>query len=380
MKKFINIPSILVIAALTLLCVVSTYKFPTARDQQIESFSEEPEKFPIDLMLLVKDQISTEEEFIIKVFTNFWNSDSLTIEQKAEIISISNDLLKKTVTSTKHFVTYVSIIIQLPKNQSLEREYVTCSKGLQHFAQQEEVPITWLNSFLSNSLALFTRNAVFIDLSHEWKASNDHYSFHFSSLLTLQFDNTNLICKDEKDSIAILSTSGIYYPIKNAWKGNGGKVTWIRSKLPENEIFATLTGYKIDFTKNDYEADSVWFTNLDYFDQPALGRLKDNVIRSSRPENITVPEFNTYGQRQRIENLFDGVDYDGGYYMMGGKLIGTGTRENPARIEITKDNKDFLRIESKTYIFQRHLIVSDNAQVRFKMGTDSLFHTGLGFA
>lgn len=380
MKKIISAPSLFLLTLLLIGIIFISVKVHNAADQSIDKFSEEPEKFPVELMLLLKDKVSTEEEFIIREFTFFWNADSLNLEQKQQIITISNNLLKKTVTSTKHFVTYVSIILELPRNQALEREYVEWSKGLLHFTSLESINIAWLSQFLSNSLNLFTKNSIFINQSYMWKASNDHYRFHFDSTLTLTYDRTNLVCTDNTDSITIHSTSGIYIPSLNQWRGKGGKVTWIRSKYPENEIFATLTNYRIDLTRNDYQADSVWFTNRDYFKEPALGVLKDKIVRASRPENIPFPEFRTYGQRYRIENLFEGVDYDGGYYMMGAQLIGTGTSDNLARIEIKRNNKEFLRIESRTYVFRRHLIISNNAQVRFRMGADSIFHSGLGFS
>ncbi|HOP02894.1 MAG TPA: hypothetical protein PL017_02235 [Tenuifilaceae bacterium] len=353
-----------------------------AAGQEIESFSEDPTQFPVELLLILKDQMLPEEEFDLREFTIFWNSDSLTIDQKNEIITIANGMLKKTVTSKKHFITYIQIIIRLPKNLVLEREYVNWNIGLKKYINNPKISIGWIGNFLSNSLALFDKNTITSTHSFLWKGNNNHYKFELGkdSTLLIKFDKTDLICKTENDSIAILNTTGKYNPIDNTWNGKGGRVTWIRSQLPVNEIFATLTSYTIDLNRNDYEADSVWFTNLDYFKEPVQGRLIDKIVRNKKPENIPFPEFRTYGQRYRIVDLFKNVDYDGGYYMMGAQLIGSGTRENPARFEIKRNGSEFVRIESGTYIFRRQLIVSNDASVRIRIENDSLYHTGLGFS
>ncbi|MDY0199962.1 MAG: hypothetical protein RBR40_03130 [Tenuifilaceae bacterium] len=363
---------------LTILLALVTI-MSTSYAQRITSFSTEPEFFPIELESITKSQVQKEDDNLLNKFKLFWSSDTISLEQKEQIIAISNLLLAKSAVNLSHFFTFTKTIMLYSESKKFQDEFNTWLKGLYEFAKTDNRSISWLSSFLDNSLSLFTRGVFAKNPAFEWKVSNNNFNYSFNTTLTLKFNDANLICQNRTDSIAIQSTQGEYFPLKNEIKGKGGKVTWIRSRFPENEIFATLSNYTVNTTRNQYEADSVLFTNLDYFDHPSLGKLTDKITGASNPANVAYPEFYTYDQRHKIENFFDGVSFDGGYYMLGSQFIGNGTKDNPAIIEIKRNNQDFLRVEAKTYIFLRTTVMSDYARIRFQLGTDSLYHTGLGF-
>lgn len=372
-EKRYPISCILILIALCLSSV--TYA------QRISKFSDEYENYPSELREIIKEQIKEQDEQAYEDFSDYWSSDSLgfSVDQKLLIINISNNLLKKTAVSTIHFITLSKILLLYKKKDKFYSDFDAWTKGLADYAENENISILRISQFLENSFALYTNNTIAINPAYTWKASNSNFTFHFDEIPTIRFSNTDIICTNEKDSIVIFSTEGTYYPLEDKWIGNGGKVTWERSQFPPDEIFAELSNYTINLTRNEYQADSVWFTNKDYFRDPSLGRLKDKVTRTSNPESVVFPEFYTYTQRHKIKDLFENVDFDGGYYMMGSQFIGNGTKENPAIIEIKRNNKEFLRVESRSYIFRRQNIISNYARVRFKLDADSLFHTGLNF-
>ncbi|MDX9845737.1 MAG: hypothetical protein RBT74_02030 [Tenuifilaceae bacterium] len=362
-----------------LICLALWLSSQSVFGQRITSFSGQPELFATEINDLVKNQLNKEEGDIPKEFETFWMSDTLSVEQKERIIGISDLILKKTAVNTRHLITLIKILPLYSKQKKFQSEMQVWLRGLENYAQADNIPISWISQFLENSFALFTRGSFTIYPAYEWKVSNSNFNYVFDQTLTIRFFDTNLISTNKTDSIAILSTEGIFYPSQDKWVGKGGKVTWIRSRFPVDEIFATLSNYTINTTRNEYEADSVLFTNLDYFSEPSLGRLKDKISGATNPDNVIYPEFHTYHQRHKIPNFFDGVDFDGGYFMQGTQFVGNGTRENPAVLEIRKNNMEFLRVESQTYIFRRLTVVSDYARVRFKFENDSLYHTGLNF-
>ena len=371
------------VAFIKLLIVVGIVfiSLSNASAQRLSKFSPEPENFTDEIQRVVKESVSKEDEPIIKEFEIFWNTDTLafTLEQKAQVIDISNHLLKKTVVNTRHFVTFVKLLVLYKTQDKFKLEYDAWIKGFYDYAQNERILIARINQFLDNSLGLFTNNTIVINPAFIWKTSNNNFTINYDQKLTIRFVDTDIICTNNTDSIAIHSTNGTFYPNEDKWVGKGGKVTWIRSQFPTDEIFATLNNYTINLTRNEYEADSVLFTNMDYFREPSLGKLKDKVVRTTTPDRVLFPEFYTYTQRHRINNLFDRVNFDGGYYMLGSQFVGSGTRENPAIIEISRNNEDFLRVEARVFIFRRQTVMSDYARVRFKLENDSLFHTGLNF-
>lgn len=367
------------ISVLIILFSITSSKGALAQD--ISKFSGDHESYPSELRDVVKDQLKEEDEQAFEDFTDYWNSDTLSFspEHKDLIIVLSEYLFKKTSVNTDHFITFIKVLLLYKNQDKFYSEFEAWTKGLENYAANESISINRLSQFIKNSYALFTNNTIAINPAYNWKASNSNFTFFFDEIPSIRFTETDIICTNQKDSIVILKTQGTYYPFEDKWIGQGGKVTWERSLFPADEIFAELSNYTIDLTRNEYQADSVWFTNKDYFDVPSLGKLKDKVVRSTKPENVVFPEFYTYTQRHKIKDLFENVDFDGGYYMMGSQFIGNGTKENPAIIEIRRNNDEFLKVESRSYIFRRQNIISNYARVRFKLGTDSLFHTGLNF-
>jgi hypothetical protein len=363
-----------------LILLFATFISITADAQRPTSFSDDIEYFPIELYSVIRTQLSKENEPLTVELTQLWTSEFFTPDEKKQIVETSNLILHKTDANVSHFITLIKIILYLQYDQNAKNQFTLWLQGLGNYARNDRISIEWVNKFLVNSNNFFSKNSLKVNPAYEWKTSGGNYTFKVDSIIVLNFENTSLICTNGNDSITIHLTQGSYNPLTENWRGKGGKVTWIRSQFPEDEIFATLTNYKIDLTKNEYKADSVWFTNLDYFKEPSRGRLKDMLIKGTRPENVAYPEFHTYDLRHRINNLFDGVDFDGGYYMLGTKFYGSGTREEPAIIEVKRNGRDFLRIEAKTYVFLRQSVVSDYARARFILGKDSLYHTGLGFS
>lgn len=363
------------LAILTILTGASAQGF----SQRITTFSPELELFATELEGLVKSQLGKDDEDLPERFALMWQSDTLSTDQKGKVVSIANDILKKTGVNTTPLITYAKILMLYTQSQKFQNEVDTWLLGAEAFAKTDNLSISWISRFLDKSLALFTRGTFAINPAFEWKASNQNFNYKFDQTLTISFFDIDLVCTNNNDSITIHSTQGVYFPLEDKWIGKGGKVTWVRSGLPTDIIFATLDNYNLNTTRNEYEADSVMYTNLDYFDKPSMGRLKDKITRATNPQNVNYPEFYTYELRHRIPDFFDGVDFDGGYYMIGSQFIGNGTREQPAIIEIKRNNEDFLRVEAQTYIFRRQTVVSDYARVRFKLQSDSLYHTGLGF-
>ncbi len=370
------------IASLILVFVLLVANSVCSFGQKISKFDYDPQQFTSQLEEIVEDDLKDEDKPMFERFVEYWDKDSISfeIEQKNTIINVSNALLKKTIVNTSHFITLAKILSLYPESEKIREDLNPWLEGLMLLATNDKISIAKINRFTDNSYALFAQNVLVINPAFSWKANNNNFSFNFSDDFYINFTETNLVCFNNTDSIVIQSTAGRFFPLEDKWVGKGGKVTWSRSNFPEDEIFANLSNYSINLTRNEYEADSVMFTNLDYFSQPALGRIKDKVVRASKPESVVYPEFYTYTQRHKIKNLFEGVDFDGGYYMMGSQFVGSGTRENPAVIEIKRDNKEFLRVEAKTYIFRRQTVMSNYARVRFKIESDSLFHTGLGFS
>lgn len=373
-KKIITFGIVLVIISLSLFKTLIGYS------DSDDKFSGDINKFPVELNDILKQDITKENELLLKDFTKFWTIDSvLNDDQKKLIVTDASLLLSKSTSNRNHFFGYVELIMFFWKDEYAKNNYEAWEKAFNLLLLDPNKGISIYVDFVKNSLSLVTKNIINSNSGYYWKTIRPSYHFKVDTKLIMFFDTTTLICSNIKDSMSIKSTQGKYDILTKSWIGKGGKVTWARSKYPENEIFATLNNYKINLNQNNYQADSVLFTNLDYFDKPSLGKLTDWLIKDYVPESIPYPEFKSYELWYKIKNLFENVDYEGGFTMRGSKLIGTGGQSKLATIIVRRNGNEFLRVEGNILIFQRQIINSEKAKIRFKLDKDSIFHVGLDF-
>ena len=345
-------------------------------------FSGDVQRYPAELYNILKNdaEISNENELLLKSFTKFWTVDSvLNDDQKLLIVKSSTVMLEKTTASKSYFYDYVSLIMYFWKDEYAKSQYESWQNGFQQTVNNPKNSITEIKDVLNLSLNITAKGVLNERSGYLWKVDKKIYKFKYTNELIIQFDSVDLICSNGKDSLFIRSTVGIYNPLTKLWKGKAGKVTWARSLYPEEDIYAKLKYYKINLNENNYQADSVLFTNHDYFTNSILGKITDRLIKDYQPESIPYPEFQSYDQWFKVKNMFKNVDYEGGFTMKGSKLFGTGGRSKLATIIINRNDKEFLRVEGNILIFQRLIINSEKARIRFKFDKDSLFHTGLNF-
>lgn len=355
---------------------------PVSANNNQKKFSGDHLKYPSELSEVLSHEEATQEnEIQLKNFEKFWTVDSvLTDDQKNQIIALSNSLIEKPSQNKTYFFTYIKIIQSFFQNDYAKSHYENWTKGVSSIVDLPESKMNDINDLLEFTLDLITKKTLCYGTGFSWKVDKDKYNFSFrDNIFTIRYDDVNLICTNLKDSIFILSTSGTFKFQNREWVGKGGKVTWARSKYPDNEIFATLTAYRINLKQNFYSADSASFTNKDYFDKPSLGKISDRLIKDYTSNDITYPEFQSYNKWFEIKNLFTDIDYEGGFIMRGSRLIGMGSNEKLATIVIKRNKKEFLRVEGNILIFQRQVLNSEKASIRFKFDKDSIYHSGLNF-
>ena len=97
------------------------------------------------------------------------------------------------------------------------------------------------------------------------------------------------------------------------------------------------------------------------------------------PDKAIYPEFNSYQKRFKIKNIYDNINYDGGFSMKGSNLLGSGDQENEAFLYIEKNDTTILSAMAEVYMFKKNRVVSNNAQITIHLKKDSIFHPGILF-
>src|ERR1035437_1050705 len=111
-------------------------------------------------------------------------------------------------------------------------------------------------------------------------------------------------------------------------------------------VWAELKKYQISLKTSGFNADSVEFYNNYYLKKPIFGHLIEKIV-SEKGGNISYPRFESYSKRMQIPNIAKDVDYDGGFSMRGPKFLGSGSKEEDAKLVLHRERKVFLVVGAK---------------------------------
>jgi hypothetical protein len=348
--------------------------------QQLKNFSTDNNSFLGEMKDLLETKDKKEGKELMEKFTLVWNGSYYGNDEKKKIIETANELLKKRALAFPHFQEYLLSLIAFSNANHAKSSYQNWEKGLVYMCQKKNVTLNAIDTYLDNSEGLVRKGNVFKSTTTRWNVSTKDFKFIFDGEdVKVIFGQTDLSCYAKRDSSSIYSTQGIYFPFTKTWKGQGGKVTWERAGFKSTDVFANLQNYKIDITKSSLEADSVIFVNTRYFKEPLLGHLSEKVMADVDTTNANYPQFKSYSKRYKIDNIYPGMNYDGGFTMKGAKFIGEGTDNDLALIKIYRKDTLFFVGASRTYVFRDEGIIGQNTAVTFYLDTDSIFHPGLLF-
>jgi hypothetical protein len=345
--------------------------------QKMQVFSGDTSKYATELSIFMRN-VTDQHGQLLKEFLAGWGKDSLfNLEDKKQIMMLSRGMIEKNATASPHFVNLLSCMLAFKKYNSDPANYKNWIEGLKNVLDNRKTTATQINNVLEFTDVLLRENQIYHSGSAIWKARNKGYKILNHSALRVEFENIDLICYSQRDSIHIFGTNGIVYPIDNLWKGNGGMVTWERGGFSRDSVFAILQEYKIDLTRSEYSAEEVTFTNKFYFNKPLKGILTDKVKFLKEPDDATYPKFDSYTKEFKIPHLYQDIDYEGGLSMQGSKLVGTGTREKNAKLKIFRNDTLLLVASSVYFGFKSDRIASQRTSVTIRLDQDSIFHPDL---
>lgn len=353
--------------------------FSIANAQEIKEFSKDTSIFIDQFEEFIDKNLSDQEEDSIESFKDKWEEGYFSDDIKNRFIDVCNFMLENKAQRTPHFVNYYNMVLTFHSSENAIKHYDNWEKGIFFIFKNEKYPLRAINEYFKHTKTLLLDSIIFSTYSTSWKVNTLDYNIIVDEDIKIEFNKTNLTCKIKNDSIDIFETKGSFYPLKDTWKGHGGYVTWERADYHPDDIKAILSNYSLDLNKSGYTADSVTFINKMYFDEPILGRLSDQVVHIMSPTKAIYPEFNSYQKRFFIENIYDGINYDGGLEMKGSNLLGSGDKDNDAYLNILRNDTTVLTAQAKIFMFLNGRIVSNNAQITIYMQRDSIYHPGISF-
>jgi hypothetical protein len=346
--------------------------------QAIKHFTADPNIFPEELHTFFETVTGDKSQDVRKLlskFDNEWKTGTFNENQQKQMYSTTNLMLKSQLKPYPYFYDYLKAVLNFAEFQFPPSCFDSLHSSLVPFITGKDKRV--FSVYLENTNELIENNCLYKAAGIAWYFHEAEYRFDYDTIPKFVFSKLSMVCYASRDSISIFNTKGVYYPTINLWKGNTGRVTWERAGFDQNEMYAELDQYDIQLRYSNYKADSVRYINKKYFRQPLLGQLTDKVMANTTPENAAYPVFTSYINRIQIVNLFDRIDYDGGYTMEGHSVIGSGYEGGDANVIIKKNNKEFMVLGSQRFLILSDRILSNNASVTIYFQADSIFHPEL---
>ncbi|MEN8229569.1 MAG: hypothetical protein ABFS38_15520 [Bacteroidota bacterium] len=343
--------------------------------QSIREFSRDTGLYVTELLAFTGTSLDEAQLHDFERFLHLY--DSLSFEERMEIIDVSNLMLIKDCRPRPHFIKYQQVMLEFFFEDKTSRGFEEWLEGYKLFISSDAALLKTMDQWLSLSLSLLEDNIFYTSLAVTWKVSTPSFQFHTDETMTVRFDDVTVVCYSGRDSIQIMNATGYMDPLAHVWIGSRGKVTWERAGMPDSEIYALLGEFKIDLKIPGYKADSVSLYYPALFDGLAQGRLEDKVTLIKEQASVQYPQYVSYQNSYKIDDFVPGVNYQGGLTIEGASLVGSGVGGVPAVLQIFSNDTLRIRAETQRIAMNARFIRSPNASVSIYLEEDSIFHPDL---
>lgn len=319
-------------------------------------------------------------ETIVHIYDSVWNT--FNSQHKRDIVTLSQIMVRKNIRARNGFYDFLLTQIAFVKSNQSAESYNQWLKGMQEYLNKHNIKI--YNRAIETTYNLLVNYSIHYTKTSQWTFDNGTpYAFRVDKQRGVYADFTapiNLSYGINKNKGIIHSTVGRLYIMEDVWEGNGGIVNWERNGLNTDSVFCQLKDYKVSLKTPELTADSVSFTNKEYFSYTLLGVFTDKITETAT-KNSRYPKFTSYKREEYIKNIFPNIDYIGGFSQQGGGFFGTGTKKEPARLVFYKNGRIFMIAKAIEHPFSREGIISEDCQVSFYLNwanneKDSLYHPG----
>jgi len=332
----------------------------------------------LDEIFSISSDKKTARDFI-KQFDEFWNSSNCSDELKGQIINISDLMYNKKARPFPDYHLYLTTVLSFIKTEQNSDNFKIWHNGIFTLLSNSRYPIRHANRLFNLTQELLNSNILYSTSAIEWVSSSSNFKYTFTDSLYLTVENVNITCRSRTDSISVLNTSGTLNLMSGLWHGKKGKVTWEQSGLDPQKVYATFGDFNIDMSKNYFFVDSVNFNHTEHFNHSLKGSLNHRLMNIRNPKNTTYPKFESYEQRYKIDNIHENFNYEGGFSQHGSKFLGSGTNQNPAVINIFKNDTLFITAKSLYFALRKDQIVSKTTEITMHLDSGYIYHPGLLF-
>lgn len=345
-----------------------------------QQFTGDTATFAAELTAFMGTMVSKTDKEEVDLFNAIYDSTAFSKPVKYRIINVASQLRGRRLRQSPGFVFFVRTLTDFINTKQGQEEIEVWLTGLSEMAFNPRFSNSSVEKFIEVTGLLLRDNTIYSAGSVRWKATDGKVEFARDTVLKIDIEAVTLTAYLGKDSTRILNFTGTYFPDLFQLYCKEGVVTWEKAGYDPSKVFARIGNFSIDVTKSEYTCDSALLSHPTYFREPVAGKLMDRAVYISSPDKATMPRFETYEIRFFIDDIYKGVDYEGGLALEGAIVRGTGTNWFPASVKLYRNDTLAVKISSRNFILSQNSINSYESSPTLYLGTDSIYHSNLGFS
>ena len=363
-----------------IILTVAVMLFGNVRAQKGRITEFTTEGLPMEMLEYLNQATSDKEKKsenskLINVFDATYKM--MSSEEQSRLTAISNVVLKLKVRQLPDVSNFISTVNKMKSAGESENfdQWLSCIE----FIQGRNKKVKDFTDFVEFTDGLVSSRTLHASRSCTWQMQSGckyRMKIENGEIKIVVDSPIELYYSSDKDNGTIYGTKGEYYYFDNTWKGNGGRLNWDRTGIPTTACWANLSKYEAVTKFPKFVADSVQFTNTNYFSQPIYGRVEEALSAKMEPEKYTFPKFRSYQKDFMMKDVLPGVDYRGSFMMNGSKFITSDTK-NPATLIFYRQGQPFITVNSVKFTITSNRIVSENAAVKIYIDGDSISNNGI---
>ena len=364
------------------LLVITLIMIPAvlAVSQVKQVFSGDVSKFREELAARLGPNLNNQQSPVVNTFYSKWDSAGFSQENKVKIIEISGKLFGRNLRISPHFIDFLKTLNDFAESDKYPGFFEFWLKSIDKLAFNKALTNDFIDRYFKNTSLFISDQILYESGLSRWKLLGTDIRFSFDTTLKINVNDISLVAYSGRDSTLIYNVSGVYYPEINEFQGDKGIITWEKAGYNKENVFAEISNYRISTLKTLFTIDSARLTHKTYFKEPVYGLLTDQAASYSDPSKAVYPKYETYTKKFQIENLYQGVNYEGGLRLDGATVKGTGENYNPAVISLYRNDTLYVKVKSLDFLFNKTSINSAEVSAALYLESDSIFHFSLGFS
>ena len=344
------------------------------------AFSGDISRYREELLSYMGPNLNPEQLENLNSFLVRWDSAAFSNENMVKIIDISSQLSARLMRPVPHFNDFLITINNFIEYKREDAFFTNWLTGLSEIAFNPRFTNDNIDRYFKNTGSMIKDNVLFESGSVKWKVKNNTLKFLHDTAFYVAISDATLTCYSQKDSTEIYNATGIYYPDIQQFRGTKGIITWEKAGYTREDVYAELSNYSINTTKSSFTVDSARLNHFTYFKEPVSGSLTDQAVSFKNKDKANYPQFVTYTKQFMINNLYEGVNYEGGLTFEGANVKGTGENFTPAKITLFRNDTLYLKINSDEFLFSKNGLNSQETSISLYLDKDSIYHSNLGFS